>query len=415
MPLFTSMLLPTYLISNSQHGFVSKRSTASNLLESVTYWAYNLDNHLLSDIIYFDFRKAFDSISHLKLISKLHAYGIDGTLLHWITCFLTDRTQSVKIGSSSSQLSLVTSGVPQGSVLGPTLFLLFINDLCDEFADLDIKSQLFADDLKLFAACKPSGSCPDLTTALLRIESWCVTWQMNLAPDKCFCTRISGKASNSSPSCNYMLFNRPLMICSSAKDLGVVIDCHLNFSEHISSIVRKAMTRSRLILKCFCSRDPVLLVKAFITYVRPLLEYCSSVWSPHHQYLIDKIESVQRNFTKRLTGLWTKSYADRLSILGLQSLESRRIISDLVLMYKIHYGFIDSNLSSLLSVKSCLRTRGHDLRFDSLRFSKDSTKYLFINRSIPLWNRLPHDVVHACSPASFKQRLLNINLLRLAI
>ena len=112
--------------------------------------------------------------------------------MQWITCFLTDRTQSVKIGSSSSQLSLVTSGVPQGSVLGPTLFLLYINDLCDEFADLDIKSQLFADDLKLFAACKPSGFCPDLATALLRMCSCCDTWHMHLARSRTFWRRRFG-------------------------------------------------------------------------------------------------------------------------------------------------------------------------------------------------------------------------------
>lgn len=401
-----------HLISGSQHGFLSRRSTATNLLECITDWAYNIENRLVNDVIYFDFRKAFDSVSHPKLIDKLQAYGIKGHLLRWLSCFLTDRSQCVKIGDATSTPSRVTSGVPQGSVLGPTLFLIFINDLCDSLDDLDVKYKLFADDLKMYAPSKPNSVSSDMATALLRIESWCDTWQMNLAHDKCFCIRVCGKSSSSSPPSSYLLHNDPLKICNSVKDLGVVVDCHLNFSEHISAMIRKAMTRSRLILKCFSSRNHSLLVKAFTTYVRPLLEYCSVVWSPHLRCLSDKIESVQRHFTKRLPGLRAKPYGDRLSILGLQSLESRRVVFDLVLLYKITYGFTDSTLSSLLTVKSDLRTRGHDLRLNPLRFSNDTTKFLFINRSIALWNRLPHDTVHAGSPSSFKQSLLKSDLLR---
>ena len=190
----------------------------------------------------------------------------------------------------------------------------------------------------------------------------------------------------------------------------MVIDNRLTFSEHISVISRAALTRAKLILKTFTSGNKELLIRAYITYVRPLLEYCSPVWSPHHQNLINKLEHVQRYFSKRIPGLWKTSYTDRLRILGLKTLEFRRVCSDLSLCYRIVYGLTDTSLSKFFRVKSDLRTRGHDLRIQLIPFKKDITKYLFINRTINIWNKLPAEVVHAASISAFKSKLLTINI-----
>ena len=150
------------------------------------------------------------------------------------------------------------------------------------------------------------------------------------------------------------------------------------------------------------------MLKAYITYVRPLLEYCNVVWSPRVGYLSDKVEGVQRFFTKRIPGCWYLPYSSRLSLLGLPTLESRRSISDLVICYRIVYGIYDSPITSLFHRKLSLRTRGHDLRLQELAFNKDIAKYSFPHRTIRLRNSLPDGTVHAPSTASFIHRVSNL-------
>jgi hypothetical protein len=184
----------------------------------------------------------------------------------------------------------------------------------------------------------------------------------------------------------------------------------LKFDEHISLITRIALLRSRLILKCFHSRDRSLLVKAYCTYVRPLLEYCSVIWSPHCQYLIDKIEGVQRFFTKKLDGLCEVPYCTRLVLLQLESLEYRRLVCDLALCYKIQHRLVVTELCNALSRSTYTTTRGHSFKLQKISCSTDVTKYFFTNRLHDLWNELPVSVVAAETANSFKHRLHIINL-----
>jgi len=158
------------LISKYQHGFLHKHSTCSSLLESVYDWSVALNNKYTTDIIYVDFQKAFDSVSHQKLITKLEGYGICGDLLQWIRAFLSNRTQVVNISGFMSEIVYITSGVPQGSVLGPTLFLLFINDIEDILFDTSVCMKLFADDVKLYSSF--THSLCDLQIVCDRLATW---------------------------------------------------------------------------------------------------------------------------------------------------------------------------------------------------------------------------------------------------
>jgi len=155
------------LITNGQHGFCKKRSTCSNLLECVFDWAYSIESKYHTDIIYFDFKKAFDSVSHPKLLIKLKSYGLDGKLFQWLNNFLSNRRQLVTINNAISDQIDVTSGVPQGSVLGPTLFHLFINDIRDILTDINVKFKLFADDLKLYSTRSNANNVNDLSIAFV--------------------------------------------------------------------------------------------------------------------------------------------------------------------------------------------------------------------------------------------------------
>ena len=181
---------------------------------------------------------------------------------------------------------------------------------------LATKYKLYADDLKAYANSCSNQSIVDLNISLQRLLSWCDTWQMNLAIEKCFCLPLMRNGISVSPLSHFSLYDQQLQNVENARDLGVIVDQKLNFNEHISLITHKALTRCKLILKCFKSNNISLLLKAYVTYVRPLLEYCCTAWSPHNRYQIEKIEKVQRYFTKRLPGMWLVSYSDRLEQCG---------------------------------------------------------------------------------------------------
>lgn len=200
---------------------------------------------------------------------------------------------------------------------------MFINDVTDIFDGLSVTCKLYADDIKLYTSYCFNQLHSNLVDATERLIAWADNWQLKLAADKCIVCRlkqsqwpISWDASNT----EYKINDSTLQYKDNVRDLGVIIDCNLKFEQHISNVVHKAHNRANLILKCFNSRDRVLLTKAFCTYVRPLLEYCTPVWSPQYKYLIEKIERVQRHFTKRMQGLKNKTYTERLKLTGIESL-----------------------------------------------------------------------------------------------
>ena len=247
---------------------------------------------------------------------------------------------------------------------------------------------------------------PDLQEALNRLCIWADSWQLRLAIPKCLAHKITNK-TYSLAAYSYQLYNNNLSWSANTRDLGVIIDDRLTFSDHIMSIVHKSNTRAYLIRKCFVSRDRDLLLKAFVTYVRPLLESCTVVWSPHHSGLINQIESVQRNFTKKIEGMSHTSYNDRLNVLGLDSLQVRRIKFDLIFCYKIIHSLIDLNCSEFLQLV-CYPSRGHSYKLQKHYSSVDARKFYFSNRVVDYWNNLPEHIVSAPSLSSFKRRLSNI-------
>ena len=402
------------LISPRQHGFLKRRSTCTNLIESLRDWSLALRDKYATDIVYIDFKKAFDSVSHPKLLCKLSSYGISGNALLWITAFLSNRLQAVKIADSISSFLPVTSGVPQGTVLGPTLFLIFINDVADIFVGLHTTLQLYADDIKLHCRFRCDLDLQDLDTALSRLVEWATVWQLPIAVPKCSVHQIMQSNSfraHTSYHHIYHIGSTPLPLNSLTRDLGLTLDKRLNFSLHISKIAHAAHTRSKLILKCFTSRSPALLVRAFTTYVRPLVEYCSSAWSPHFIQDIKAIESVQRRFTKRLFGFFYTPYINRLEMLGLKSLQYRRISFDLIFCYKIIYGLVDLECNKYFLLKGAsFSTRGHPLHIIKQHVRVDQCKYFFSNRITDVWNSLPHSVIEAITLSQFKSRLARFDL-----
>jgi len=200
----------------------------------------------------------------------------------------------------------------------------------------------------------------------------------------------------------------PNMECVS--DLGVVVDHELTFSAHISRLVHKAIIRSKLIKKSFASRDINNLVKAFLVYVLPIVEYCSQVWSPHTVKDIELVESVQRKFTKWLPGMRNKSYAERLSITGLERLDVRRLRLDLTLTYKILFGLTCIQSSDFFSRSPLQSTRGHEYKLFVPNCKTDCRKFFFSNRVLNAWNNLPADTTDFSSLSRFRSCLFKTDL-----
>ena len=297
-------------------------------------------------------------MSHPKLIIKLQSYGINENLLFWIQAFLSNRTQAVRVGSSLSSSRYVISGIAQGSVLGPLLFNLFINDVTDQFTNVTAK--LFADDVKIYTRLSSPAAAINFQHHVNLIQSWATTWQIGISHAKCNILQIGTQRNQP----DYSISNHTLLMPATVKDLGVWMDPKLKFNHHIYNIVNRARQRASLIFRGFLSRDTSHLIRAFTTYIRPLVEYASPVWSPSYIHLINEIESVQRAFTKRLPGLKQLTYSERLSYLKLKSLEHRRLISDLILCFKIVRGFSSVDILDLFIPSRILFLRGHSFRLE---------------------------------------------------
>lgn len=406
-----STLLSNNVISKHQHGFLTKRSTLTDLLESTRDWSLSFSNTVSNDVIFIDFSKAFDSVVLNKLIFKLESYGIKGDLLSWIKVFLFNREQCVLVENVFSSPCEVISGVPQGSVLGPILFILFINDIVN-VCNKNVVVTLYADDVKLYSTVSSGDTVFNLQSTLTNLHNWASAWQLKINISKCHVLRIGGKCNMS--SCCFSISDHILPSSSSVSDLGVIVDNKLSYSEHINSIVTKCNQRIGMFFRGFVSRDYKLLSKFFTTYIRPILEFNSCVWNPSAKYLIDLLENVQRKFTKRINSISHLSYLERLSILNLESLEQRRLKADLAMYYKIinNLTCIDSKLVFAFKQPS-LRTN----RLTSHRFAlQKPTKSLqtlsnsFFYRAIDVWNGLPDDVFSANSLPTFKSHINKIDL-----
>ena len=279
-------LLKMKFISRHHHGFLMRHSTCIQLLECVQDWSVTLKNKQSMDTLYVDFSRAFDSVVHSKLMNKLLQLGIRDALFGWIGSFLTNRSQCVVVENSCSKLYKVISGVPKGSVLGPVLFLLFINDMTEIFDDT-VTCKLFADDVKIYSMIDGTIASP-LTKAIDSLSAWSKKWQMQINISKCKVLHL-GK---NNPCINYVTNGhiiQPVM-----RDLGVEVDNLLTFGNHIDNIISRAYQRIAILFKGFVSRGPQLLKRAYIVYVRPISEYCSSVWSPHKIRDIEALERVHR-------------------------------------------------------------------------------------------------------------------------
>jgi len=395
-------------LSDTQHGFVKGRSCTTQLLKIVDKISELLDEGFDSNIIFLDFSKAFDSVPHQRLLLKLQSYGVGGCVLEWIRSFLLSRRQQVEVGGAFSSWLDVLSGVPQGSVLGPVLFVCYINDMPDY-----IKSfiYLYADDAKLLYRVSDeeiAGGVSCLQSDLDTLTEWSRNWQLSFNVEKCKVMHI-GK---SNCSCQYTMQDvngRPYSLheTKEEKDLGVWIDPTMKFSIHVAHAANKAQQVLGLVNRSFTYKDSDLLKQLYVALIRPHLEYGNAVWHPFLKKDIQLLERVQHRATKLIPTLRHMCYEDRLKALDLPSLAYRRLRGDAIETYKYLHRFytLDSNVLLPLNQCTSLSTRGHCLKLMK-RDCKSSVRANVLGfRIVNFWNNLPEHVVTSGSVNAFKNSL----------
>ena len=400
----------TFMQENSfftdyQFGFISKRSTMLQMLRMMEDWNELLDNDESIDVAYMDFMKAFDKVPHRRLLGKLEAYGIQQPVLGWITDFLSERKQCVVVNGEQSTYKAVSSGIPQGSVLGPLLFVVYINDM-PEVIDKDSIVYLFADDTKLFRVVNNVADSALMQRDIDALKTWSDTWLMPFNKGKCSVMSLGKREETFTYTMTDGEHQTEITKSAKEKDVGVIVDDRLTFEYHIQEKINKANSTMAVIRRTYTYLDQTSFRYLFKGLVRPSLEYCNSVWRPYKVKDITAIENVQRRATKLVPGLQKLEYEDRLKKLGLPTLQLRGIRGDMIECYKILHGVYDTKVTSgLLDLAHNQRTRGHTYKLEKPRFKKTPRKYSFRHRVINVWNALPESVVTAPSLNSFKRRL----------
>lgn len=291
----------------------------------------------------------------------------------------------------------VHSGVPQGSALGPVLYIIYTFDLphC-----LQTNVSIFADDTKIFA--NPLIDYDRLQDDLNTIVNWSKKWLINLNASKCTVLHVGSR----NPRLSYKLGDSQLKETKVQTDLGVKITEDLKWEEHIASITKKAKSLIYLIRKAFGVITPEMMLQIHKTFIRPILEYAFQVWSPYFVKDIELLERVQRSFTKIPRLLKRRSYEERLEVLKLTTLKDRRDRGDLIETFKILNGHYDlQNWDKLFIRNDNTHLRGHRFKLCTSFSNNNPHKYFLSNRVVSEWNKLPEEVVSAQNLNQFKNRL----------
>ena len=309
----------------------------------------------INDIVYLDFKKAFDSVPHTRLLIKLQAYGIGGQLYNWLCNYFTGRKQRVVLNDESSSWTSVTSGVPQGSVLGPLLFNIFINDLPSI-----VQSPLvsFADDTKVFRKIQSEDDYLKLQQDLDNLFLWSCEWQLGFNVDKCKVLHIGSNQHNR----QYRLGGDFIAVSDVERDLGILIDNKLTLHKQCSSAVAKANKLLGIIRRSFEYINVDMMLCLYKSLIRPVIEYGNIIWGPH--YVIDQqaIEKIQRRATKLIPELKHDSYQERLSKLSLPSLAYRRQRGDMIFLYQLINQCFNVDITDLFKYQTYSTTRGHNYK-----------------------------------------------------
>ena len=394
------------ILTAFQHGFRQGRSCESQLLTTLRDFTHSLNLAGQTDAVLLDFSKAFDKVDHKILLSKLHHIGIQGPLHDWLTSFLKDRLQYVIVDGSISDPCKVLSGVPQGTVLGPLLFLIYINDIHENLSP-GTHIRLFADDSLLYRAINTISDSLILQKDLDQLQKWEKANKMEFHPDKCQILRITNKRQPL--KFTYNIHNIDLQEFKSAKYLGVTIDSNLNWTVQTENVYKKSSSMLSFLERNFYKCPENVKENLYTALVRPLLEYGCCAWDPYRNNQIQKLEMINKRAARFITGNHIREHGNtnkNMETLGWSPLSERRAKNKLIMLSKIisHQTHIPSD--DLITSQN----PGKPLNFFVPFSAVDSHLYSFFPSTIRLWNSLPSSFKSSHSTTAFKSSLSKISI-----
>jgi exonuclease III len=388
------------ILANAQHGFRRRRSCETQLAISLNDWAETLNAKGQVDVLLLDFSKAFDVVSHQRLLHKLQFYGVGGKTNLWIKSFLAERSQTVVVNGTHSSPIAVTSGVPQGSVLGPVLFLLYINDIADS---INSPMRLFADDSILYREINSPEDHILLQQDIDRVYQWASDWRMSFNVKKCFLLPVTLKRKKSTHL--YTMDGKPVSPVSSHPYLGVKIAANLSWNPHCDQTTAKANKTLGVVQRALGPCNKQVKERAYQALVRPTLEYATGAWNPHTDRNVNKIEMVQRRAARFVCGDYrrTTSVTSLLHQLGWVSLEHRRLLAQATMFFKIQSGLVDITFPQSIIPSHSTTTRSqHTSKFQHLQCTNLIYRYSLFPRTIPIWNSLSSETIGAQNVKAFQ-------------
>ena len=394
-------LVSNKLIGDSQHGFMPRKSTTTNLVAYVNYITEQLDQGQPVDVIYLDFAKAFDKVPHKRLLQKLRSFNFSTETMKWIEAWLCDRWQRVVVNGQYSEWEKVISSVVQGSVLGPLLFLIFINDIDSCIGQYEGFASKFADDSKIAKVVNDPKTANEMQNIINNLEKWCKDWGMSFNTEKCCIMQFGHNNLHTT----YTLDGQQLKNVSTQKDLGVIITNNKSPSDQCAQAAKKGNQVLGRIRRSFSCYTKEVMLQIYKVFVRPHLEYAVSAWCPWQRKDVEMLEKVQHRATRRMSDV-KGSYPERLSQLNLTTLEDRRQRGDAIEVYKCLRGFWGIESGTLFKPsnpeKQITRQQHSFMPLAIRRTRLDLRKNSFCVRGAKSWNALPSHVRDSVSVNAFK-------------
>ena len=404
--LLTEHLSSHHPISSDQWGFQSGKSTVSALLTSTHKWFQQLEAGREVCAVFFDLRKAFDTVPHRALLEKLKQLNLNPVLTRWICSYLMGRRQKVVVDGESSGTTSVDSGVPQGSVLGPLLFLIYIDGIANTNLSPGSEISLYADDMMLFKVIKSNADYADLQNDIDGLNNWVTANYLTFSSSKCKYMLLSRKKNPSHPPALKLGFSA-LDRVHSYRYLGVLLTSTLCWSEHINEICSRAKRMVGLLYRRFYQNtSPQSLFQLYIALVRPHTEYASQVWNPHLQKDIDQFERVQKFALRMCAKQWDLGYADLLNLFNAPSLVDRRNYLSLCTMYKVVHELVYFPYDLFVPKTTTLRSSSKLLYCQPFAHT-NAFFHSFVPKTCSVWNNLPDYITHANTLSVFKSSLVN--------